>query len=93
MDTKLFLQTFLLVFVAELGDKTQLSTLTLAASGSSRWIVFLGSASALVATSAIAVLVGEGLARMVPPVWIQRVAGVLFLGFGVWTLWSSTRGG
>jgi putative Ca2+/H+ antiporter (TMEM165/GDT1 family) len=91
MDTMLFLSTFFLVFVAELGDKTQLSTLTLAANASSRWIVFFASASALVASSAIAVLVGEGLARLVPPVWIQRAAGVLFLGFGAYTLWHSMR--
>ncbi len=91
MDTKLFVSTFFLVFVAELGDKTQLSTLTLAANASSRWVVFFASASALVASSAIAVLVGEGLARLVPPVWIQRVAGVLFLGFGAYTLWQSMR--
>ena len=64
MDWKLLLSTFLVVFVAELGDKTQLAVLSLAASGSSRWVVFGGSALALVASSAIAVLLGEGVSRV-----------------------------
>ena len=83
MDWKLLSSTFALVFLAELGDKTQLATLSLAASGRSRWLVFLGAAAALATTSAIAVLVGEGLARLVPPIWIKRVAGLAFLVMGV----------
>jgi len=83
MDYKLFAQAFALIFLAELGDKTQLATLTLAASGKSRLMVFLGSALALTLTSAIAVLVGEGLARVVPEVWIRRVAGLGFVVLGV----------
>ena len=51
MDWKLLTSTFALIFLAELGDKTQLATLSLAASGRSRFMVFLGAASALVATS------------------------------------------
>jgi len=83
MDLRLFLSTFGLVFLAELGDKTQLATLSLAASGQSRLSVFLGAAGALVLTSGIAVLVGAGLARVVPEVWIHRIAGVGFLAMGV----------
>lgn len=83
MDWKLLGSTFALVFLAELGDKTQLATLSLAASGKSRLLVFLGAASALVATSAIAVAVGDGLARLVPEAWIRRLAGVGFLVMGV----------
>ncbi len=82
MDWKLFASTFAAIFLAELGDKTQLATLSLAAGGSSRLIVFGGAALALVATSAIAVLAGEALSRAVPPVWIRRGAGVLFLILG-----------
>ena len=59
MDWKLTLTTFGAVFIAELGDKTQLATLAFTTSGGSRWAVFIGSAGALVATSAIAVLAGE----------------------------------
>lgn len=82
MDWRLLGSTFTLVFLAELGDKTQLATLALAASGRSKLLVFLGAAAALVATSAIAVLVGEGLARVVPEIWIRRAAGAGFLVLG-----------
>jgi Ca2+/H+ antiporter, TMEM165/GDT1 family len=74
---------FVAVFLAELGDKTQLATLSLAASGRSRLVVFAGAALALVTTSAIAVLVGEELARYVPAVWVRRLAAVSFLVLGV----------
>lgn len=83
MDWKLFATTFGLIFLAELGDKTQLATLSLAASGRSRLVVFLGAAIALAATSALAVLVGEGLSRVVPELWIRRVAGAAFVVLGV----------
>ena len=46
-------------------------------------LVFLGAAGALVLTSAIAVLVGEGLARLIPPLWIQRAAGAAFIVMGL----------
>ena len=82
MDWKIFAATFTSIFLAEMGDKTQLATMTLAA-GSSRWSVFAGSALALVATSLIAVLVGEGLTRVVSPVWLKRGAGVLFIVMGL----------
>jgi putative Ca2+/H+ antiporter (TMEM165/GDT1 family) len=82
MDWRLLLTTFLTVFTAELGDKTQLATMNLAAAGTSRWAVFLGSALALVATSALGVVAGELLARWVQPIWVQRFAGVLFLLMG-----------
>jgi putative Ca2+/H+ antiporter (TMEM165/GDT1 family) len=83
MDLKLLFSTFSLVFLAELGDKTQLATLSLAASGKSRLAVFLGAAAALVLTSSIAVLAGASVARVVPEVWIHRVAGAGFIIMGV----------
>jgi putative Ca2+/H+ antiporter (TMEM165/GDT1 family) len=82
MDWKIFAATFVSIFLAEMGDKTQLATMTLAA-GSSRWSVFAGSALALVATSLVAVLVGEALTRVVSPVWLKRGAGVLFVAMGL----------
>ena len=84
-ETKLFLSTFATIFVAELGDKTQLAALSLsAASGErrARFIVFAASALALVATSAIAVAAGEAVSRVVPPVWMRRIAGALFVVMG-----------
>jgi putative Ca2+/H+ antiporter (TMEM165/GDT1 family) len=83
MAWKLFATTFVSIFLAELGDKTQLATLSLAAGERARWTVFLGAALALVASTALAMLVGEGLARLVPPVWIKRAAGGLFVVMGV----------
>jgi putative Ca2+/H+ antiporter (TMEM165/GDT1 family) len=82
VDVKLLLSTFGAVFLAEMGDKTQLATLALAAGGS-KWAVFAGAALALVATSAIAVLAGELVSRHVDPVWIRRGAGVVFLALGL----------
>jgi putative Ca2+/H+ antiporter (TMEM165/GDT1 family) len=82
MDWRLFASTFGAIFVAELGDKTQLATLSIAAGGKSRWIVFGGSALALVTTSAIAALGGEVIARIVPPTLVRRIAGLVFVGMG-----------
>ncbi|HEX2486012.1 MAG TPA: TMEM165/GDT1 family protein [Myxococcota bacterium] len=93
MDWKLAVTTFGAVFLAELGDKTQLATLAFATSGRSRWAVFLGAACALVATSAIAVLAGDAVTRAVPPVILRRVSGVAFVAIGFWVLWSSRSSG
>ena len=75
MDWKLLLTTFGAVFVAELGDKTQLATLSLASGKVSRLAVFLGSAGALVCTSLLAVLAGAAISRYVPPIYLRRAAG------------------
>lgn len=83
MDWKLFASTFAAIFVAELGDKTQLAALSLSAGSTSKWAVFAGSALALVATSAIAVAAGEAVSRFVSPVWLRRVAGVVFVAMGI----------
>lgn len=92
MDWKLAATTAATVFVAELGDKTQLTTVSLASSSSSRLAVFLGSATGLVASAAVAVLAASAIARLIPPVWLQRGAGVLFLGLGAFTLWRAREG-
>ena len=88
---KTILTTFATVFVAELGDKTQLAALGLAAEAPSKLAVFIGSASALIATSLIAVLAGATVARYVKPVHLQRGAAVLFVILGVWTFWKSLK--
>ncbi len=82
MDWRLLASTFLMIFLAELGDKTQLATLGLAAGSESRIAVFLGAAGALLVTSAIAVLLGEAVSQVIPALWLRRAAGVTFLGFG-----------
>jgi len=83
MDWKLLASTFAAIFVAELGDKTQLATLSLASEASSRWTIFAGAALALVCTSALGVLGGDVVSRFVSPVWIRRIAGVVFIVMGL----------
>jgi len=92
VDWKLFTSTFVAIFLAEMGDKTQLATLSAASGGASRWIVFAGAALALVATTAVAVALGEGVSRVVPPVWTKRAAGALFIVLGALYLWSARPG-
>jgi putative Ca2+/H+ antiporter (TMEM165/GDT1 family) len=92
MDWQLLTSTFVAIFVAELGDKTQLATLSLAAGGSSRWAVFVGAAFALVCTSAIGVLAGGAVARVVPPIWLRRGAGIVFVALGVLFLFGRANG-
>ena len=88
MDYKLMLETFGLVFLAELGDKTQLAAFCLSANCDSRLSVFLGSASALVLTSLLAVLCGSFIGRHVAPQHIKIGAGVFFILVGLWTLFA-----
>lgn len=82
MDWKLLFSTFGAIFVAELGDKTQLATLAMAANSRARWLVFAGAALALCATSAIAVLAGGAVTRVVPGPWLRRIAGAVFIVMG-----------
>jgi putative Ca2+/H+ antiporter (TMEM165/GDT1 family) len=89
----LMFTTFVSVFIAELGDKTQLATMALsgdAASARARIYVFAGASLALVATSAIGVLAGAALGRFLSPALVQRAAGVLFLVMGAWMLLRPT---
>jgi putative Ca2+/H+ antiporter (TMEM165/GDT1 family) len=82
MDLKTVLSTFGVVFLAELGDKTQLATLALSSSSRSKWAVLLGASAALVLTSVIAVLAGEAVARVVPALWLRRGAAALMIALG-----------
>ncbi len=78
---------FVSVFMAELGDKTQVATLLFAADPQlSKISVFVASSAALVSTSLLAVLVGSQIARFVSPQLIQGVAGVGFIVIGIWVL-------
>jgi putative Ca2+/H+ antiporter (TMEM165/GDT1 family) len=88
VDIKVLLSTFALVFLAELGDKTQLATFCFAAESRSPLAVFLGSAGALVLTSLLAVIFGSMFCRMVPANYIKIGAGVLFVLLGLWMLLS-----
>jgi putative Ca2+/H+ antiporter (TMEM165/GDT1 family) len=89
MDLRAFLSTFGLVFLAELGDKTQLATMSMAATSGQRWLVFAASASALVLSSLVAVLAGEVVRGRVDPTTIEKIAGTLFVVIGAWTLYGA----
>jgi putative Ca2+/H+ antiporter (TMEM165/GDT1 family) len=94
MDPKLFATVFGTVFLAELGDKTQLATLLYASDAShSRWTVFAASALALVVTSALGVLAGSVVSSFVSPAVVRWVAGLGFIGVGLWVLLGSEIGG
>ena len=85
-----FVTVFTTVFIAEIGDKTQLATMLFASEAKlSKWIVFAGSALALTLAAAIGVLVGAQLERFVSPKTLKIVAGIGFIAIGVWTALSS----
>jgi len=87
MDLKLFATVFVTIFLAELGDKTQLATLLYSAEAENpKLVVFLAAASALVLTSLIGVLAGSLVAEYVNPRLLSWVAGLGFIAIGVWTL-------
>ncbi len=87
MDSKLFLTVFGTLFLAELGDKTQLATLLYAAKGSNpRWTVFAAASSALVLSTALGVLAGALISAHVSEKALSWAAGLGFIAIGVWTL-------
>ncbi len=91
MDWKLSLTSFSAVFIAELGDKTQVATFALASGTSSRAAVFVGSAAALVTTSLIAVFSADFVARYISPPVLNKVAGGLLVVLGAWMLFGGER--
>ena len=87
MELKLFSTVFVTVFVAELGDKTQLATLLYAARADNpKLTVFVAASLALILTSAIGVLAGTLVSRHVSPRVLSYVAGAGFIAIGLWTI-------
>jgi putative Ca2+/H+ antiporter (TMEM165/GDT1 family) len=76
---QIFGSTFITIFLAELGDKTQVTTLLMSAESHAPWMVFLGAATALISTSLLGVLVGQWLARRVSPQALDTAAAILLL--------------
>lgn len=90
MDIKLLATVFGTIFLAELGDKTQLATLLFAArEGSSLMTIFVAASSALIATTAIGVLAGAVIANYVETRYLSYMAGVGFILVGAWTIWRA----
>ena len=83
MDWKVALSTFGLIFVAELGDKTQIAAITLVSKTKAPWAVLLGSGAALCCVSLVAVLFGAALTRYVPLDVLRRIAAGAFIAIGV----------
>ena len=87
MDIKVLFTVFVAVFVAELGDKTQLATLLFAADKNvNKLTVFVGASLALIVTSGIGVLVGGLVSEYVSEKYLNYIAGAGFVGIGIWTL-------
>lgn len=83
MDFRVLLTTFGILFLAEMGDKTQLAAMTMAAQTKRPWAVFIGSSLALVVVSGLGVLVGSVIGEYVPLHWVKRAAAVAFILIGV----------
>jgi putative Ca2+/H+ antiporter (TMEM165/GDT1 family) len=90
MDWKVFATVFGTVFLAELGDKTQLATVLFASrSAVSLWTVFFAAALALVLTSAIGVAAGAVVSQYVNPKYLSYAAGIGFIAIGAYTLYHA----
>ena len=87
MEYKVLITVFVAVFIAELGDKTQLATLLFAADKEvSKLTVFLGASLALILASGIGVLAGGLISQYISAKYFHYIAGVGFIGIGIWTL-------
>jgi len=83
MDLRVLFTTFGIIFLAEMGDKTQLAAMTMAAQTKRPWAVFIGASVALAAVSGLGVIVGSVIGDYVPLIWVKRIAAVAFIVIGV----------
>lgn len=88
MEWKIFGTAFLTLFLAELGDKTQLAVIVLTAKTDAKLAVFLGASLALVLVSLLGVLLGGVLSQYVPTEWLQRIVALAFIAIGVLMLFG-----
>jgi putative Ca2+/H+ antiporter (TMEM165/GDT1 family) len=90
MDWKILGVVFASVFIAEMGDKTQLATMLFASDKEvSKWTIFFGASLALIAASGIGVLVGGALSNYINEKYLHYAAGAGFVIIGLWTLWKA----
>jgi putative Ca2+/H+ antiporter (TMEM165/GDT1 family) len=83
MDLRVLITTLGIVFLAEMGDKTQLAAMTMSAQTRKPWAVFIGASLALTAVSALGVIAGALIGDYVPLIWVKRVAASAFIVIGV----------
>jgi len=83
MDLRVLFTAFGIIFLAEMGDKTQLAAMTMAAQTKRPWAVFIGASVALAAVSGLGVIVGSVIGDYVPLIWVKRIAAVAFIAIGV----------
>ncbi|HEV2836150.1 MAG TPA: TMEM165/GDT1 family protein [Pyrinomonadaceae bacterium] len=83
MDFRVLITTFGIIFLAEMGDKTQLAAMTMAAQTKRPWAVFLGASLALTAVSGLGVVLGSVIGEYVPLEWVKRAAAVAFIIIGI----------
>ena len=86
MDWKIFGTAFLTLFLAEMGDKTQLAVITMTASTKSPWAILAGSVLALAVVSTIGVFAGEAISLVISPRTFSKLAALAFVGTGIF-LW------
>jgi putative Ca2+/H+ antiporter (TMEM165/GDT1 family) len=91
MDLKTFIAVFGTVFLAELGDKTQLATVLFASRPSVSLVtVFVGASAALILSSILAVAAGSFITNFLNPRYLSYIAGTGFVAIGLWTIWQAT---
>ena len=83
MILSLLLSTFITIFIAELGDKTQLATLTMSGTSNKPLAVFLGSSTALILASLLGALAGGSISNFVPEIILKSIASVTFFIIGI----------
>lgn len=91
MDWNTLVSTFGLLFLAELGDKTQLAVVAQTCRYRRPGIVFLGATLALTVVTAVGVVAGQAVGRFIPLQWVQRLAAAGFIAMGLWMAWQSWR--
>lgn len=88
----IFFSTFITIFLAEIGDKTQMTVLLMSAQSKAPWVVFLGAGSALIATSLCGVLLGKWLSTRISPRLLDKAAAVLLLVVAGMLVWDVIQG-
>lgn len=88
----IFATTFVTIFCAEIGDKTQLSTLLMSAESHSPWVVFLGSGAALITTSLLGVILGSWISKRLSPKTLDKSTGFMLLFISITLFWDVFHG-